>query len=283
MSIVLTRSLVLAPGELPYDVRRFDAPVIGWQNLVRLGGIEADLEDVAYTADNLANPATHLFWRSSAATTQQIRFVFDDISTIDYIGLAKHNLGTVRAAVSFAYRTGADDTWLPLTSDFILGNDNPAIIRFEGREAAEVLMTITNPEGIPQIAVIYLGKLLQLQRKIYVGHTPINYGRSTKSTTGRSESGNFLGRVITGRSKQSAISLQNLTPDWYRARMEPFVDHAEELPFFFAWRPDNYPREVGYCWTTSDIIPSNQRPNGMMQVDFNIAGIAGDGLTVVIE
>lgn len=283
MSIVLSRSMVLADAVKPYDEQRLNGPIIGWQNLIQFGGISAQFEVPAHSAVNLANPATHLFWRSTTTDEQTLTFVLQDILPIDYVGLARHNLGTAGTPIRLEYRTGTSDAWLPLYDDIILPNDNPAIIRFPERDATEVRVTLSESLEIPEIAVIYVGRLLQLQRNIYVGHTPINFGRQTRVTNGRSESGNFLGRVITQRSKKTSVSLQNLTPRWYRARMEPFVANIEENPFFFAWRPDGYPREIGYCWTTSDVVPVNQRGNGMMQVDMDLAGIAGDGLTVVVD
>jgi hypothetical protein len=126
----------------------------------------------------------------------------------------------------------------------------------------------------PTIAVVYAGALLVLQRRIYVGHTPIPYGRSAKITNGRSESGNFLGRIVLNEKTQSAVKMQNLTPAWYRQHLDPFIAASKEAPFFFAWRPLSYPREVGYAWMTNDPQPSNARANGMMQIDLQMTGIA---------
>ena len=282
MSIVLSRSMVLGSGEAPFDTRRVDGPVIGWQNLVSIAGIAPDFQDPNHLGANLANPSTYLFWKSTTTDVQEIRFTFSNLSNIDYVGIAKHNFGSAGSSLSFQWRPSSSDPWQDLTTDFILANDEPTLVRFDDRETSEVLLRIGESSKLPQMAVIYIGKLLQLQRNIYVGHTPINFGRDTQVATGRSESGNFMGRVITGRRKVNSVSLQNLTPDWYRARMEPFIDQAEENPFFFAWRPDGYPKEVGFCWLTGDAVPSNQRPNGMMQVDLPLGGIAGDGTSVVI-
>ena len=113
-----------------------------------------------------------------------------------------------------------------------------------------------------------------LQRRIYVGHTPIPYGRESRVTTGVSESGNFLGRIVLGESLETSVDLQNMTPAWYRAEMDPFIAASKEAPFFFAWRPDSYPRETGYAWMTNNPKPSNQRSNGMMQISLSMGGIA---------
>jgi hypothetical protein len=98
-------------------------------------------------------------------------------------------------------------------------------------------------------------------------------GRSISMSSLRSVNGNFLGRIVLGRKVATQVNLQNLTPDWYRTYMAPFVLAAEEIPFFFAWRPSSYPNEIGYAWLTSDPKPVNQRTNGMMQVDLALEGV----------
>jgi hypothetical protein len=94
-----------------------------------------------------------------------------------------------------------------------------------------------------------------------------------KITNARSESGNFLGRIVINEMTETSVSMQNLTPDWYRSQLDPFIRASKETPFFFAWRPGDYPNEVGYAWITDDPQPSNQRSNGMMQIDFQMRGI----------
>ena len=70
------------------------------------------------------------------------------------------------------------------------------------------------------------------------------------------------------------LALRNLTPSFYRTEMEPFIAVAQEAPFFFGWRPFTFPDEVGYAFMTNDPQPSNQRSNGMMQIDLQMGGIA---------
>jgi hypothetical protein len=48
---------------------------------------------------------------------------------------------------------------------------------------------------------------------------------------------------------------------------------ARQIPFFFNWRPGDYPNESSYAWLTADPRPQNQSSNGMMQVQFDLEGI----------
>jgi hypothetical protein len=125
----------------------------------------------------------------------------------------------------------------------------------------------------PSAAVVYAGTLLVLQRRIFVGHTPINYGRSAKVTNARSESGNFLGRIVLNEKNSTSVDMKNITSAWYRTFMQPFIDDSQENPFFFAWRPSDYPNEIGFAWMTNDPQPSNALPNGMMQISLEMTGI----------
>jgi hypothetical protein len=125
----------------------------------------------------------------------------------------------------------------------------------------------------PYLAVLYAGELLLLQRRIYVGHTPIKFGRRLNLANHRSIDGNFLGRIVLSEKTETSIALKNLTSTWYRNYMEPFLLAAQEIPFFFAWRPGTYPTEVGYVWLTGDPVPVNQLSNGMMQVSFDVEGV----------
>jgi len=65
----------------------------------------------------------------------------------------------------------------------------------------------------------------------------------------------------------------NLTAAWYRAQMQPFIRASVEAPFFFAWRPADYPGEVGYAWPVNDPVPQNQGVRDFMQVELELAGI----------
>ena len=111
---------------------------------------------------------------------------------------------------------------------------------------------------------------ISLQRRVYVGHA--DHACSTTQVRPRPErERKFFGRVMVGSGTASSISLANLEPGWYRDKMEPFLRDADA--WFFAWRPQGYPREIGYVWLTSDPMPKNTGNNGTMSVELAFAGI----------
>ena len=99
------------------------------------------------------------------------------------------------------------------------------------------------------------------------------HGRKVKVTNGRAEAGSYLGRIITQEYTQTRVPLHWIAPAFYREYMQPFVLAARTAPFFFAWRPETYPREVGYGWLTADPVPVNESPHGLVGVTLDIEGV----------
>lgn len=273
--IILSSSFVLTRDATDDD---FDKPIIGYRTQAIFGSVTADYEAAGYPASNLTNPFTNSKWVSSSGAEQFVTVSCNGLDPIDYVGLATHNLGTAHVAVAVEGYTeldsdGAPD-WEELIEERLFADDSPLIVRFEPQPFVAIRLRLRPATStLPTIAVLYVGKLLSIERRVYVGHTPITYGRSTVITNARSEAGDFLGRIVQSQRTESALKLQNLSPSWYRSNMEPFLRASVDAPFFFAWRPDTFPREVGYCWLTNDPTPTNQRPNGMMQIELQLAGV----------
>lgn len=267
--IIISKSLSLSSQAI-LDA---NSPAVGWKNLVTRESLYSQSNHPEHPVVNLANPATNLRWESLIATEQVVGTEVLELGPIDYVGIARHNFGSINAVLQIEATDGFN--WEVIVPQFILPTDAPAIIRFPPRVVTGLRLRIMPQENVPpRMAVMYVGKLLLLERHIYVGHTPFPFGRTSRVTNGKSESGEFLGRIVLSESKATKVTLQNLTPTWYRVYMDPFIAASKEDPFFFAWRPGSYPLEVGYGWMTNNPQPVNQRPNGMMQIALEMNGLA---------
>lgn len=250
-------------------------PLIGWHNVVTIANITADTEATDYPATNLANPATNLGWRADDTTEQYLTVGLSSFTEeVDYVGIARHNFGTagITPSVEGLAEAGSPEDWVELVADSSLADDAPLVFRFTPQILQQIRVKLPTGTVAARAAVLYVGKLMVLPRRVYVGHTPFTDGLQTKVVTGRSESGRFLGRIVIAEMAQTSVALSKLSPTWFRAYMRPFIRSAIEYPFFFAWRPQSYPGEVGYAWLTSDPQPSNEMSNGMMQVQLQMAG-----------
>lgn len=269
MSIILSRDIVLTDA----SVEDPNACHIGYRTLIARSNITADYAEQFYPIENVVTPATNLFWRSISLNEQYITIAAGLNSGVDYVGFANHNFGSA----GIAYQAEASDdgeTWEPISDEIIPDSDAPHVQVFPLAAHAFYRIRLT-PTGTvyPRIAVLYLGKMLVMQRRTYVGHTPITMGRETTISNNRSETGQFLGRVVRREFLQTSFSFKDITPEWYRSYFDDFAEASRTTPFFIAWRPLDYPLEVGYCWATDDIVPKNQRNNGMMSFGFKVQGI----------
>jgi len=268
---VISSSLVL---QSEGDTRK--NPIIGYEQLVTIANVVADSEDPNNPVTNLANPATNLIWASLSTDVQYVTVDISRADPVDYVGIAEHNFGTARIIVSVEGYAELDEEGAPIWFELAAGalaTDQPALFRFAPQSLIGLRLKLTPLAVAPTLAVLYVGKLLVLPRPIYGGHTPINLGKQTRVSSNRSESGKFLGRVVLQQSAASGAQLTQLPPGWVREHLEPFLSFAEENCFFFAWRSQEYPTEVGYVWLTNDPKPVNSQPNGFMEVELSFGGI----------
>jgi hypothetical protein len=202
---------------------------------------------------------------------QYVTIAHNAVEPIDYVGIAGHNFGSAGIPVSIEGDDGGG--FVELVSDSIPAGDGPLLFRFVPLSLQAVRIRMQSGLVPPIAAVVYVGRLLVLQRRIYVGHRPLQDNERANITTGRSEGGQFLGRIVLGAFNEGSINQQNVTPEFYRASVRPWRKAGVTIPFFFAWRPGDYPEEAAYVWGTNDMEVSNQHPNGMMQFSLSVQGI----------
>jgi hypothetical protein len=258
------------------DSNTGDYPLVGHHNVVTAGNLATTTGESANPGSNLTNASTSLKWRgTTVGSDEYITVTTTGLGNLNYVAVARHNWATSGITVSLEGDTGGG--YATIGTAFVPVNDAPIIMRFLG-SSTYIGLRIKLASGglvVPEAALVYVGQILVLQRKLYVGHDPITMARETNSVAATSESGEFLGRIILGQYSTSEISLENLTPDWVRTYLDPWLEDALEFPFFFAWRPSAYPNETALAWVPegSSPRPGNQRSNGMMQVSVPLRGI----------
>ena len=55
--------------------------------------------------------------------------------------------------------------------------------------------------------------------------------------------------------------------------MRPFLREGKNLPFFFGWRPEDYPFESGYGYLMDDPAPAPVGPSNLIAFDLKISGV----------
>lgn len=268
MLLLFFSGLVVSPV---IDLEVTDYPCILYRTIVTIDNIASTTADANFPVSNLANPATDLRWQGTTTADHYITITTGTADAIDAIGVARHNWGSAGWTVSVEGDDGSG--YAEIVVPFIPGDDSPLLMRFDTTSYSAVRIKLTGGSEVPRAAVVYLGKLLVLPVRIYDGHTPINDGLKSKSTNGRSESGEILGRIITTEWNENVWSLTLIDPTFYREQMREFVLDYKDEPFFSAWRSLTYPREAGYCILTADPKPTNAAPSKLVAIDFAMSGV----------
>lgn len=267
MSIIIHEDITLGIDE--QDITDCN-PRIGYDNIVLPTTVTAD--QGAASLPNLANPATYLVWTADSIAAQSIGANLLAARTVNYYGIAAHNLGTAGATITFQSSVNGVD-WVDVTPGVLLQTNFAMIEEFADEFAQFYRLRITGATVIPSVGVLYIGKMLRVQRRIYVGHAPMVLNRKTIVNSGKSETGQFLGRVVRSTTFETQVQVMNLKASWVRQKLDPFLAVAADRPFFWSWRPCSYPSEVGYAWTMKDPDVTNTRPNGMMDFSMSLQGI----------
>ncbi|OZI21717.1 hypothetical protein CAL18_12380 [Bordetella genomosp. 7] len=242
---------------------------IGYQTLTRNAVVTASSEAPAFPASATANPMTYERWRP-AAVPAWVAYDAGEAVEVDYLGIASHNLGTAGATFALEYSVNGTDWTTVETVE--AADDLTIMLLFEPITARYWRLSVT--EAVASVGVVYIGRVLEMQRGLYGGHTPGNLARQTEIMPNKSDGGQFLGRSIIREGYATSYEWDNLTAGWYRQWFDPFVESARKYPFFIAWYPLKYPSEVLYAWCNDDIRPRNQGVRDLMSVGFSVEAIA---------
>lgn len=233
--------------------------------------LAADVSASSAASDNPADaplrPDTFERWQPTGSGATW-RVDLGSSQTVGYIAIGAHTLGSSGASLTIE-RSSDDSSWTEVMS---VTPSNDAAIICQFIEASDRYWRITLPGGTPEIGVIYIGRMLEMQRPIYSGHAPLTLSRTTTIRTSRSRSGQFLGQQFRRKGYETSVSFSNLKADWVRDTFEPFMEDARTQPYFFAWRPSQFPKEVGYVWTGDDIVPQNSGTRDLMDVSWDMVG-----------
>jgi hypothetical protein len=243
---------------------------IGHQTYTRSGTATASSAQVDFPADAPLNELTYEFWRPTALPATWTLDAGSSVSA-NYFGIAAHTLGTSGNTVTIQ---GSSDGISYASIDSITPSDNsPIMFLFAGVSYRYWRLSITGVT-IPSIGVVYVGTVLEMLRPCYGGLTPISLSRDTVIRPNRSEGGQWLGRSVIRSGSSMSVNYTNLDNAWVRSTFRDFIDDAVTYPFFFAWRPDNYPEDVGYVWVGEDIKPSNLGTRDLMNVSIQMSGLS---------
>lgn len=263
-------TVITAPSFAAANASVINYPVVAWKTVAGPDTMSAGTAAAGFPASHLGNPRTDLRWQATGTSNVTITSMFDDEETIDYAAIARHNWGT--GTVTVTVQANVSSSWTTVATAAVVPNDGPTLWRFNPVLAAGVRLQLTTISVVPYCAVLFSGRMTRLQRQVFVNHAPAPDAKVIDATEGRSLTGDFLGSVILGEHIATQVALSNLTSPWALAELRPFF--GQRNPFFFAWRPNQYPDEVAYAAFPTGHNPrlTPARPNGMRDASFDMVG-----------
>ena len=246
--------------------------VIGYDNVFTQGVTDASSSPSGGELENALDGFTFDFWTPVSQASPNYHWLavaLGAAAPVDYLAIHAHNLFTVGGTVALE---GSDDgeTWDEVLAPQSPASNGPMLWRFTQVNHAYYRLLMTG-EGAA-LGVLQAGAALVLPEGVYVGMSPPPLNRANRIQNNKSEGGQFLGRSLIREGARALTMKQDfVTPAWVRSTWEAFAQHAETLPFFFAWRQGDYPLEVMYGWSVGDAEATQSR-NAYMSVSLEIEG-----------
>lgn len=247
---------------------------IGWQNLARnvtATSVTVSSEVDGAPRDAPLRPDTAEYWlASSLPATWKVDL--GNQYPIDYLGIAAHSFGSDRCSV-LAETSPDDSVYTAMADDMMPADDAPIFILATQRNARFLRITLQGTGSVAHMGVVYVGKVLAMQRAIAGGYKPITMSRDTKLYQALSRGGQFLGQSFQRNGVKGTASFKFLGADWVRQNFDPFIRAARQYPYFFAWNQAVFPDEIAYVWTPQDIVPAYMGVVDQMEVSWEMRGL----------
>ena len=245
------------------------------------GGVVASSEASGFAATNAFDRRLDTAWRPASATGDWY-VTFASARTVEYVGIAGHDLGTQNATIRIQYTTDTGSNWTDFTGlDAIEPSDDSTIFCLvDPIQADGYRVVIDAADAAPTIATIAGGSVTEWpQRAVWTGQ-PITESDQITFANNSSDTGVLVGRTVESDGLQFSVQVDNLSETFRRVRFNTFKQYAngEDAVFFIATRPGDYPDEVAYAWATDVVRMTRERPNSTNSgsVTLNLRGYRQD-------
>ncbi len=223
--------------------------------------LTADSEDFNQEVENGASwPTYGGGWQTSVLGDHTIVVGFAGIQTAQCFAIHKHNLGTLNCTISL--QSSPDNAvWTTiLNSEQTPGGDQTLFFVAAQSSAARFwrLLIEGHISGTLRIAQIFIGPCFQVHQPPGLGWSWPNIALNDDFITSRADGGDFLGRSLIRRGSKTSFQMTPVVESFVRDTWLPFMQAAEEHPFYYSWDTSSFPLEVAYCYVEGRIaIPKH--------------------------
>jgi len=285
MSVLRSGNITDSPRLLgTYDI---NLPIIGLSPVSAVAvstsnsPTTTDAEDADFPIENLLNQAMHLRWASNSTTAD----VFLDATllpdTTNYVAFANHNFSGLTITI-YGYTNNSPSDQVEIFAATLIADNSPLLMEFPEGSYAQIRVKLSGPLGVRTCAVMHAGLLLRMNRgvKVETDHAPVYQATKIDVLSGLSESGNFIGRLVRNQVAETKYEFTQIDEDFFNVLTgTPLWEftkfYAPNYPFFIAWAPNDYPADLGFMWTTADILPLQNPITRRFAMTLQVRGITG--------
>lgn len=243
---------------------------LAYDNALARGDLTATSEAAGYPILDALTRDTYQAWRAAVAAPV-VACVLDYPETIDYLAIARHNLGSLGITAELEYRIESG-SWTKIAT-ITPATDDPLLVPFASTEADEVRLTF-DAAGVPIVAVLAVGKAIVMPRPLRSTMQPVWLSRRTSVAPQMSDGGEVIGGVVVRRGVAVSPSWRNLPLAFYVSTLRTLARDLPGLPFFLAWQPDEAPDEVVYGMIDGDTNGDHIRNSTRYEFGFSMRGLA---------
>jgi hypothetical protein len=224
------------------------------------GDVNTSNDDANFPGINALDWAPYLVWRTdSAVTSARVRVNFATPKTVDAVGIAFHNVGTLAGRVRWQY---SDDGVNWTTYLTVSPTDDSVIFRpgLTPQSATNWRCIIDSMNGLLEVGHIFWGTALDMGRGPDPGFIRPRYAYAADVRNSQAFGGGFLARTKIEREYgKSVLSRAFSTTAWTAANFAALWEHAQTKPFYWAWDTTNNPDDTAFAFADGTPPPIEDR------------------------
>lgn len=241
---------------------------IAYDNATARATVTATSAAPTRPASNLRTLDTYQTWRPEAVEAV-VTIDFDVPETVNFLSIARHNMGSAGITAAVEIEVGGD--WLPLAT-LHPQHDGPLGVPFAEVTATGIRVTFGSA-GVPTMAVLMASRAVVMERELRSTMQPVWLSRKTDVSPQISERGQLLGSVVVRSGVEASPTWRYLSRAFYNSTLKPMARDMPGRPAFVQWQPLEHPDEVIFGNVSGDASGSHMQRD-WYDFGFSISGVA---------
>ena len=224
-----------------------------------------------FAAPNALPPRSDSAWRPTAIPATWT-LTYPTARNVSFVGISKHDFGTINATVAIEYLVGATWTAFPGAGALTPADDTPILLLTALTNVDGVRVRITAADDEPTVSIIMVGLADEWPRPFVWPGQPITEGDRIGFENTIAVTGNWLGRSVVSDGLQFGVEMNHVTEAWRQTTFKAFkvYTNGEDAAFFIALRPLDYPDELAYAWATNVVTATRAMPNKVISTSVSL-------------